>query len=338
MTDMASVRLDDWVNDANSRSPNTKRLFVVVSGYENRARLWASKVSGAIPRSDLCEWKVIGFTDLKDECSRPDNDGFFLSQGLKVWECSADDKRGIIEHIIDGIERLIKRSSKSSVEVHVDYSSMPRLWYCTIFTLAQSLLRPDDKLYFWYTAGIYQGAEYPTAGTSDVSLFSGRPSLTPKVRTHLFGLGFDRIRASAIFRVLDPQNLVCFYADPGIRHEYVEKVNTDNRDLLAAAKLVFTAPVGDFVTAFSRIAEVTREFAAEGDVILVPDGPKPLVLASSLVPFFLNRNGIVSLHVRRRRSQVPGVKDVPAAGEVYGFVVRGMNVASGSLRPIASSL
>jgi hypothetical protein len=175
----------------------------------------------------------------------------------------------------------------------------------------------------WYAGGIYDGAEFPTAGVSDISLFCGQPTITPRVRTHIFGLGFDRIRASAIFRVLDPQKLVCFYGDPGIRHDYVERVREDNRDLLAAAQFDFVAPIGNFPEAFSRVADVVRDFSRLGDVILVPDGPKPLVLASSLVPEFFGRRGIVSLHVKRRKDQLSEGLNIEASGSIYGFSIAG---------------
>lgn len=137
-------------------------------------------------------------------------------------------------------------------------------------------------------------------------------------------MGFDRIRASAIFRVLDPQNLVCFYGEPGVRHEYVERVRSDNRDLLAAARYEFSVPVNNFPVAFSRIADIARDFSRLGDVVLVPDGPKPLVLASSLVPQFFEKRGIVSLHVRRRKDQLSPSLDIRASGSIYGFSVHGV--------------
>ena len=203
---------------------------------------------------------------------------------------------------------------------------MPRRWYCQLFDMLVRETRQVDKVFMWYSGGYYDGAEFPTAGISDVSLFSGRPSLNPSVRTHIFGLGFDRIRASAIYRVIDPQSLVCFIG--GFRDDYYNRVKNDNFDLLAAARQVFTAPVTDFPSAFARITEVTREYAAEGDVILVPDGPKPLVLASSLVPSLLNRIGIVTLHVRSRKSPDAGRINVPPSGDIFGFSVMGESSVS----------
>jgi hypothetical protein len=318
---LSNVNFDEWVEGLRTRA--VPRLFVTVSGYEERSSYWARKIlePRAVDRNH--PWCVLGFVDAKTELTRQDNDKFYKGHGLFVPEFPNTDSDGVLDLVLKEVEVVMRQNPKHGIEVHVDYSSMPRLWYCSLFVLLERSLRSIDRLFFWYSAGIYEATDYPTAGVSDITVFSGHPSLSPKTRTHIFGLGFDRIRASAIFRVLDPQNLICFYGDPVVRHEYVQKVNRDNRDLLSSAKLVFTAPIADFGTAFGRINSITREAAASGDVILVPDGPKPLILASSLVPCFLGSRGIVSLHVRRRKSESRTLVNVRPTGQLFGFSVAG---------------
>ena len=323
MNHLSTVEFPRWLDHVSPTDTRIKRLIVVASGYERRASYWSQKVLGILKPSRTNQWCVIGFTDHKEDLSRVENDAFYRSTGLDIQEFPSHDDTGVVSHVQNSVSRLIEQFPHSELEVHVDYSSLPRTWYRSIYNEIEKTLVTRALLYFWYSSGIYDGLEYPTAGVSDVEIFSGRASLRSKDRTHIFGLGFDRIRSSAIFRVLDPQRLVCFYADPGIRPDYVERVINDNRDIIAAAELVFTAPINDFALAFGRIAGIAREFASLGDVILVPDGPKPLVLASSLVPDFLAQNGLVSLHVRRRKIGEAGTVDVMPAGEIYGFLVRG---------------
>lgn len=317
--------IDEWLKRVVGSEKQRRRLIVCVSGYESRASYWAERVLPTVKPNSECACRVFGFTDRKTDGSRPKNDQFFADAGFKPVEFPSDEECDIGATLTNDIAIMQKSAPRSEVEVHIDYSSMPRRWYCSLFRAAQKQLRKRDSLFMWYTGGIYDGEEFPTAGVSDISLFCGQPTITPKVRTHIFGLGFDRIRASAIFRVLDPQNLVCFYGEPGVRHEYVKRVREDNRDILAAARYEFSVPVSNFPEAFSKIADITRDFARIGDVILVPDGPKPLVLASSLVPQFFEQRGIVSLHVRRRKDQeTPGL-DIRASGSIYGFSVSGSN-------------
>lgn len=302
---------------------NVIRLFICVSGYEERSIHWASRIVERYPANKNNYWSVLGFKDGKEELSRQKSDEFYSKHQIPVRDYASSDGWTVCIMVLKELATVIRLAGNNRVEIHIDYSSMPRVWYCSLFEQVEKSIRSTDALFFWYAAGLYEQGEYPTAGVSDISVFSGKPSLFPRNRTHVFGLGFDQIRASAIFRVLDPQNLICFYADPGIRHDYVKKVYVDNRDLLSSSKLVFTAPIGDFCAAFGRINAIAREALASGDVILVPDGPKPLVLASSIVPSFLKCAGVVSLHVRRRKALMSGSIDVKAAGPIYGFSVSG---------------
>jgi hypothetical protein len=320
---LKSIDFKQWNLEAAGSKQSIKRLFFVVSGYESRSTYWTQKVYESFSPSENNVWNSLGFTDQKDHLHRPSNDAFYNNKQIDIRDFPVDDDVGVGLYVRNVIEKAVKKHPNAQIEVHVDYSSMPRIWYCWLIGEIESVIRKTDRVYFWYSAGIYEGIEYPTAGFSDFSLFSGKPSLNPKNRTHIFGLGFDRIRASAIYRVLDPKNLVCFLADPGIRHDYVKRVHSDNRDLLAVARLVFTAPICDFNLAFGRICQITREFSFLGDVILVPDGPKPLVLAASLVPEFLCKAGIVSLHVRRKKTENSGSVNVAPAGEIYGLSVSG---------------
>lgn len=315
--------LEAWLDEIAIKDKQPIRLIICSSGYESRASHWARKVLTKMKQDAGCTLRVFGFKDRKHDGARQSNDIFFIDSGFEMAEFSSDAEYNIGEKLTSYIREMHKSSTSSDVEVHIDYSSMPRSWYCALFKAAHKHLRKRDKLFMWYSGGAYEGEAFPTAGVSDISLFSGKPTITPKVRTHIFGLGFDRIRASAIFRVLDPQNLVCFYGEPGVKHEYVERVRSDNRDLFSAARYEFSVPVDNFPEAFSRIADMTREFARQGDVILIPDGPKPLVLASSLIPDFFDQRGIVSLHVRRRKDQDSPVLNVNASGSVYGFSVSG---------------
>ncbi len=318
---LRTQNFSDWRDQIRDNTRPLRRLMISACGYEARSRYWCGEVFPLLNGNRTTEWLALGFCDSKNVEARPANEDFYSQIGLRVHDYSSDEYEPVCRLVRERVLHLIKIANKQRIEVHLDYSSMPRMWYCQLFDSILKTARPIDRIFMWYSGGAYDGAEFPTAGISDVSLFSGRPSINPSFRTHIFGLGFDRIRASAIYRVIDPQNLICFIG--GTRQEYVERVKHDNMDLLAAARSVFTAPVEDFPSALARITEVARDYTALGDVVLVPDGPKPLVLASSLVPMLLKRNGIVSLHVRRRKSPDAGRIDVQPSGSVYGFSLKG---------------
>lgn len=310
-----------WLQDASGVARH--RLFVTTSGYEARNIHWFQQTEKHIPPESHVQHLVIGFREFKTALSRPRNDQFYHDKKLPIETADAEEGRTFHELVAERIAGLLNVAKHEPIEVHVDYSCMPRLWYCHLPRLFLKVLRPHDRAFLWYTPGEYPDCEYPTAGVEDFTVFSGRPSLNPRARTHIFGLGFDRVRSQAIWSVLDPQNLVCFYADPAVKPSYVDRVKIDNHDVLAAANHMFSVPVRDFIYAYGLIASIVTEFRNVGDVVIVPDGPKPLILASSLIPMRLGVPGVLCFHVTRRKGQNYKPVDVTPIGEPFGLSFSG---------------
>lgn len=300
-----------------------RRLCITVSGYEARARHWAESSVGVLPGAPATEWLVAGFTDFDGKLSRQENDRFYKSMGVGTVSCSSRQKESFLESVKEAVRLAIERAGSSSIEVHVDYSCMPRLWYCRLPGLLEQALRIEDRVFFWYSRGDYLNVKYRTAGTSDFEVFAGKPSLSPRFRTHLLGLGFDRIRSLSIWSVLDPQQLVCFYPDAMGDEDYAAKMASEYADIFARASFTCRLPMQFFDSAYSQLRDLIRDFGTLGDVVLVPDGPKPLVLASSLATLTLKTPGAVCFHVSRRRTREFTPVDVRATGSVLGFSFRG---------------
>src|SRR5437773_3865958 len=242
-------KLDEWLAE---RAEGRLRLFVATSGYEKRATEWTRRILAERQLSDGDEFFVAGFGDFPTALSRPANDEFYLKSELEITECGSSRDTLFADRLKERVTGLTERATaEQRIEVHIDYSCMPRRWYCPLPSFLEGALRQQDQMFFWYTPGLYPDSGYPTAGTADFKVFSGRASLSAQSRTHLFGLGFDRVRSQAIWSVLDPRNLVCFYADPAADPSYVERVRQDNQEALDAAAYTFTVPVDDFATTFS---------------------------------------------------------------------------------------
>jgi hypothetical protein len=300
-----------------------RRIAFVTSGYERRSSFWTGFLIQNEMRDRFSCIHVIGFGEHNERLSRPLNDSFYASAGLEVHRMASDDRAAFVSHFRSMLQCEREMAGGIGLEVHVDYSCMPRSWYCELPTLLNSELGINEAACLWYSKGIYPIVEYPTAGVEDFRIFAGIPSLEPGRRTHLFGLGFDKIRSHAIWSVLEPKNLVCYFAERGTLSDYSRKVRNDNADILAACSFTFTVPIDDFVSAFSRIRSTILDFRLQGDVIIVPDGPKPLVLGSSLVPLSIDRKGVVCLHVRRRRDPDIQIVDVEGTGIPTGFLMYG---------------
>ena len=181
-------------------------------------------------------------------------------------------------------------------------------------------MRKTDIAYFWYAEGNYQGQQqqFPTAGTDAYNLFLGKPSLYAKERTHIIGLGFDAIRTSGIIQKTDPDYLLLLKASDKDRADILQKINTANCEIIQRAARTTSLDISDFSFMISKIREIVNERIQTDDVIIIPDGPKPLVLAMSIVPLFNECTGITCIHVARNMSHFIPVK-VTASSKVVGF-------------------
>jgi hypothetical protein len=300
--------------DAIARSP-ARKLLLAVSSYESRSRSIFNKLQSD---HNGIEYAFVGFSDLSTSGARPETDEILKQMGLRVTLCDSEDSNAFLNHVVDVVTTTLNKD-ESPLEVHVDFSCMPRRWYCSIPGKLAGVLRSCDRAFFWYTPGQYVPGDLPATGVNDLELFSGTASLRSTFRTHVFGLGFERARTQAIWSVMDPQNLVCFYADPAASSGYVQRVRDQNRDILLACQHTLTLPLNDIVKCIARLRDVTLDFLHHGDVILVPDGPKPLILAASLIPLMQPGPGITCFHIRRRRRRPEHAYDVKASGQPVGF-------------------
>lgn len=316
LRNLETLSFDAW---KATLSHGEQRLCIATCGYESRARHWPASVFGNMPSLPETDWLVFAFRDFVDKLARPDNDAFYKARGLSTKPCHSRESDPFLAEVEAALTQSLLKAGERSLEVSVDYSCMPRLWYCSLPKLFERFLRPIDRATFWYSQGDYTAIELPTAGIGDFTVFAGKPSLGAGFRTHFFGLGLDRVRSQSVWRVIDPQNLLCFYAEPLGAHDYRERLKEAHHDLLSQTNYECSLPVDDFTFAFSKLTSMAREFRKVGDVIIVPDGPKPFILASSLVPMFLEESGIVCFHVARRKHEDFTPVDVKPVGRICGF-------------------
>lgn len=211
-----------------------------------------------------------------------------------------------------------------AVTIHIDYSSMPRSWYCNLPITLKQIIRADDRVFFWYSEGKYPETheEYPSAGIDSFSLFAGKPSLQiDNNRIHVIALGYDVIRTQAILSITDPGYFVaCLAYDPH-REGFLESLKEANNPILGRSAMTIALHLNDFEFMVSKMCETANELLPSGDIILIPDGPKPLIFAMSLVPLMIEKNGITCLHITRNKDHFEAV-DVYATGVVCGFIIK----------------
>lgn len=300
----------EWNNNSE-----VKDLFIFSVGYEARSLTIYEKF---IKNNDVLTMCFL-FKDWESHSTSKDNKKKLDQDTLEPVVVAYKDSEVIPDQLIVKILEL--QLATRNLNIHIDYSSMPRSWYCNIPYKINNILRSNDKVFFWYTEGEYpkRAEVWPSAGVQDVEVFSGKSSSKANNnRSHIFGIGFDILRAQAIYSVLDPSYLVVTYSHPTGYNTMREVILNVNRDLINTAAFYSALPTESFLFSISKLYEIVKELSFEGDVILVPDGPKPQILAYSLIPLLFNKAGVICLHVKRHPNFYNSL-NVKPKGKYFGF-------------------
>ncbi|MCW3788182.1 hypothetical protein [Plebeiibacterium sediminum] len=292
-------------------------LFICAVGFEERSIYHFKKLinENKITKTDIL---CFSFNDFIDEISVKNKD-ILREFGVELIDVSKNEKDEIIDEIKKRIESL--RCNLDSLNIHIDYSSMPRNWYCNIFLSLINILGENDKVFYWYSHGDYSSnlEHCSTAGTDDITVFAGKASINPLKRSHIFGIGFDRIKTDAIRTILDPSTLVICYTYPEDKPDMNSHLVEEHKYLFDSAALSFSLPIEDYSFMVNRLTDIALDLKDSGDVILVPDGPKPLILACSIIPILLKKEGIIAMHIQSHSNFKP--ENIKATGKISGFSV-----------------
>lgn len=299
--------------DFNIENISETDILICAIGYEVRSQYLLNRLKDKIKPSNIL---VLYFEDYEEY---PYVKNYLESLDKRIVRskskyCDGDKvKREIVEfvdkHFVDGNY------------VHIDYSSMPRNWYCQLPLNLEMVI--NDRVNYWYVGGKYPMSydAYPSAGIESYSVI-GRPSLRMKhKRLHVIGLGYDTVRTKALISILDPDMYsVCAAFETGDK-EMDDNVHLANFQIISQAISEISLQMNDFSFMVAKLCEIAIEFLPLGDVIFVPDGPKPLIMAMSLVPLILKREGISCLHVSRNNHCYEPIA-VEASKSIWGFTVK----------------
>ena len=244
---------------------------------------------------------VIFFDDFIEEPWFSSINELIKARSLKTARCSYSDYKAFVELISESI-----RTYSKSNDVFLDYSSMPRSWYCGFPLLLEKkqVLLNDIVLHFMYVAGDYP-EKYSACGIGSLRCFVGQmlPYSVPN-KTHVIALGYDVDRTQSLITKLEPNSLLACYAYTSENSK--KQVEEVNEDILRRATASIALPLNDFELMIKCLDEEITEQTRYGQVVIIPDGPKPLILALSMVSLINveKKREVVCLHVSRNDHMV----------------------------------
>lgn len=301
---MISVQVLDIDFDSVCEKRYDVSLFA--SGYESRCIHIPKLTAPGMIDNPL----VFGFEEEAHSGNRDDNDKLFLDQ----WNCkpiilSSDDEKPIYEYLHEHTQSLDR-----PIHILVDYSSMSRLWYAAVINWARFAASGKDVIIdFVYSMGRYEEEKRPMVIREMMSIpgCEGRAFCLRK-SVAIFGLGFHGMATLCVLDRLEADIVYAFIASPGSSEEYVAKTRKINKDLIENHKTepLLELPLASIEMCYRYLAEIIAPHRPDGEITLVPMGPKPHVLASILVAMRFQE--VACLRV----SGVPDPLDVKPTGEI----------------------
>jgi hypothetical protein len=305
------------VTDADFVSVLRQRYDVAIfaSGYESRSSYASEIINSELVR----QVAVLGFTEDAAAAKRPENDKLFLRRwNAEPILLSRDDETPIYERLND-----YTSSIPSPLYVLVDYSSMSRLWYAAVLNWSRfAAVGKEVIIDFVYSMGEYVDEDHPMVIRNMVSI-PGCEGRAYRLRetVAVFGLGFQGLATLCVLDRLEASIVYAFLASPGSSKEYVEKTRRANNELLIDRRTqgVLELPLASVEKCYRALAEVIAPHRPDGEITLVPMGPKPHVLASILLAMRFQE--VACLRV----SGTTDRKDVKPSGEIVAtrVVIKG---------------
>jgi len=246
--------------------------FIAVSSYESRSTFLTTQINIKSIQNKF----VLAFNEKKDLLYRELNDKKYQELGFVFFNAPVGDASGF-RNLIDKICDLI---GKPSIDILVDYSSMPKIWYSEIINYFN--LREDDltNINLWFS---YSPSEFTRSISSVSNKYNDpvKPILqSEKPIALLLGLGYEKGRAEEFAKMFNAQKTFAFYANPSVDSRYVQEVLDNNKTVLKNIKQeqILSFPIFDLNSVNESLTQLCIDLRINHQVLLVPVGPKPFTL------------------------------------------------------------
>lgn len=274
---MTPIRVIDI--DFNSVREKTYDIALFASGYEARS----IHVSGLIDPALIVNPVIFGFMEEPYSGKRTENNKFYRDRwNREPIPLSAGNEKPIYELLHEHAQVCDK-----PLHILADYSSMSRIWYAAILNWARFVaIGSEVVIDFIYSMGKYDEFKEPMIIQEMVSI-PGCEGRAYRLRESVavFGLGFNGLAALYVLDQLEADTVYTFLASPGSSEEYVKRTREINKDLINnyKTKAVLEMPLASIESCYRQLAETIAPHRPDGEITLVPMGPKPHVLASILI-------------------------------------------------------
>jgi len=267
-------------------------ISIFSCGYEERS----ANLVTILDRRNLGRALVFGFEGAKSEVCEDNQTVYMEKLKSEIIEISYGETHKIIQKLKEEIEKLVTVGLKN-INILVDYSSMPRIWYSEILNFFRNFnASVEFELDFIYSVGEHAHNDKPQQLGDPIVLPGCEAVATYNKKTvAIFGLGFDSGAPICIHGKIEPDNTYALIARPGALEDYSKKTYSINADFIneSVDEVVFS-PLSSVKQTYDSLREIFFPFKKSAITVIVPFGPKPHALAAIVAA--MNYPGVTCLY------------------------------------------
>ncbi|MCP4312701.1 MAG: hypothetical protein GY790_15675 [Bacteroidetes bacterium] len=259
--------------DPENLSDIQSDLFIATLSYESRCITIPRKLEGI-----SCRKVVLSRPDQTKEYAFNENLEYFRENGFEIIEVDGD-------HL--SLDKLFNEYPPEELNVMVDCTSMVHQWYYKFFSWFSDndhLISANLRLV--YTMGRFVEENTPSK-VKEVKEFLDvkKPNLKKTKRALILGLGQEPNISAMIYKIVKPDLLYLFYADPASEKQFVEIVFVNNHEVINETPIrnLISYPIRNGQTIYQSLIDVILPLRSEYSITLIPQGPKIFSLASMLL-------------------------------------------------------
>jgi len=249
-------------------------IFITTLGYESRCTTVARLLE-----SISCRKIALSRTDHIKEFSFHENRAYYLDQGYEIVS---------VETKVPDIDSILEHMPKEKINIIFDCTSMSQRWYYEIFRWFSENLKDyiTAKLRFVYTMASHSDLD-PIRKVKKIKEFlkNDIASKKKKKKVLILGLGHEENICETIYKMVMPDQLYLFYADPPVDKQVVEKVFVNNHALIDATPIrnLIAYPIRNGQEIYQSLINTILPLRDEYSILLIPQGPKIFSVVAMLV-------------------------------------------------------
>jgi len=249
-------------------------LFITTLGFESRS----TRVARNFEQSG-CRKIALEKSNVVKEFAYRENSEYFEQHGFEIFRVQSE---------VPDVDQIFGSLNGSHLNLLIDCTSMSPNWYYEFFRWFYEKQDGDGSVHMRiaYTMANYvrQPGSAKVKEIYDFLKVDPKPANGKKVAL-ILGLGQEHNLSDSIYKLVNPDLLYLFYADPPVEKLFVEKVFVNNHNLINKTPIrnLVAYPIRNGQAIYQSLVNTILPLRHEYSIILIPQGPKIFSVVSMLI-------------------------------------------------------